>query len=81
MITIGSVVKSTFGRDKDRYFVVVDMDEDFVFLVDGKVRKLLSPKKKRKKHIIETEQTVLISDLKIDKQYRTVLSGLNNSQH
>lgn len=80
MITAGSIVKSSFGRDKDRYFVVVKVDGDFVFLVDGKVRKLLSPKKKRIKHINKTNEIVSLSDLKTDKQFRTVLSRLNNSQ-
>lgn len=80
MITAGSIVKSAFGRDKDRYFVVVKVDGDFVFLVDGKVRKLLSPKKKRIKHIKKTNEIISLSDLKTDKQFRTVLSRLNNSQ-
>lgn len=80
MITTGSIVKSAFGRDKDRYFVVVKIEGDFVFLVDGKVRKLLSPKKKRIKHIIKTNDIVSLSDLKTDKQFRTVLNRLNNSQ-
>ncbi|MEG2282831.1 MAG: KOW domain-containing RNA-binding protein, partial [Rikenellaceae bacterium] len=74
-------VKSAFGRDKDRYFVVVKSDGDFVFLVDGKVRKLLSPKKKRTKHVIITNDVVVLSDLKTDKQFRNVLSRLNNSQN
>ena len=81
MITTGSIVKSAFGRDKDRYFVVIKIEGDFVFLVDGKVRKLLSPKKKRMKHIIKTNDIVSLSDLKTDKQFRTVLSRLNNSQN
>lgn len=81
MITAGSIVKSAFGRDKDRYFVVVKSDGDFVFLVDGKVRKLLSPKKKRTKHVIITNDVVVLSDLKTDKQFRNVLSRLNNSQN
>lgn len=81
MITTGSIVKSAFGRDKDRYFVVIKIEGDFVFLVDGKVRKLLSPKKKRIKHIIKTNDIVSLSDLKTDKQFRTVLSRLNNSQN
>lgn len=80
MITAGSIVKSAFGRDKDRYFVVIKIDGDFVFLVDGKVRRLLSPKKKRIKHVIKTNEVVSLSDLKTDKQFKAVLGRLNNSQ-
>ncbi len=43
---------STTGRDKGIYFVVIDSDnEGYVYLVDGLLRKLEKPKKKKIKHI------------------------------
>ena len=33
------------------YFIVVETDEKFVFLVDGSLRKIENPKKKKIKHI------------------------------
>ncbi len=33
------------------YFIVVDVDENYVYLVDGAVRKVDKPKKKKIKHI------------------------------
>lgn len=51
-LTIGQMVKSRAGRDKDRYFLVLDIiDENFVLLVDGDLRKVDSPKMKKVKHI------------------------------
>ena len=50
-IGIGSVVLSTQGRDKGMYFVVVAVGEGTVYLADGGMRKLASPKKKNVKHI------------------------------
>ena len=50
-INPGDVVVSTAGRDKDNIFLVVDVNDRFVHLVDGKVHKLSSPKKKSAKHI------------------------------
>ncbi len=48
---IGMVVKATAGRDKDKYFVVVKVDGPYVWLVDGKTRRLIAPKKKKVIHI------------------------------
>lgn len=52
-IEIGQVVKSRAGRDKGRIFVVVDiLDDKYVLIVDGDLRKLDHPKKKKIKHLI-----------------------------
>ena len=42
---------STMGRDKGMYFIVVGIEENYVYLVDGSVRKVDKPKKKKIKHI------------------------------
>lgn len=52
-ITKGQVVKSRAGRDKGRIFLIIDIiDEENVFIVDGDLRKLDNPKKKKVKHLI-----------------------------
>ena len=48
---VGMMAKSLSGHDKDSLYVIMDTKDDFVFLVDGKIRTLDKPKKKRKKHI------------------------------
>lgn len=51
-IGVGSVVLSKQGRDKGLYFVVTSVDKKgFVYLADGSMRKLASPKKKNVKHV------------------------------
>lgn len=50
-IESGDVVKSTAGRDKEKIFLVVDVLDNFVYLVDGKTHKTSSPKKKSIKHV------------------------------
>ena len=51
-IKVGQVVKSKSGRDKDKLFIVLDIVDDFyVLLVDGRLRKLKSPKLKNIKHL------------------------------
>ncbi|MDY5730412.1 MAG: KOW domain-containing RNA-binding protein [Eubacteriales bacterium] len=49
---IGRVVLSTQGRDKGRLFIVVDsINEAFVSIADGDLRKLNKPKRKKIKHL------------------------------
>lgn len=51
----GKVVLSTAGRDKDRYFVVLSVLNNFCYISDGKIRKVDMPKKKKIKHLRVTE--------------------------
>ena len=52
-LKIGQIVKSKAGRDKDRVFIICSiLDEQFVFVCDGDLRKLNSPKKKKVKHLM-----------------------------
>ncbi|MBQ2967741.1 MAG: KOW domain-containing RNA-binding protein [Clostridia bacterium] len=73
----GAVVVSTAGRDKDRYFAVLSVENGYAYLADGKVRKVDMPKKKKMKHLqvtaffldhiaekLQTEQTVTNSMLR-----------------
>ncbi len=56
-LAIGQVVKSKAGRDKNRKFLVLDIiDDNFVLLVDGDLRKYNSPKMKKVKHIAKVNQ-------------------------
>ena len=59
-IDMGSVVRSRAGRDAGRLFLVIGiLDEEFVLLSDGDLRKAEKPKKKRRKHLLATGQKIL----------------------
>jgi len=52
-IALGQIVHSRAGRDKGRYFIVVGLiDENYVLIADGDLRKIESPKKKKIKHLV-----------------------------
>ena len=52
MFQIGDFVLSLSGRDKGRTLVVVGIvDEAYVYIADGSLRKLENPKKKKIKHL------------------------------
>ncbi len=44
-------VVSLAGRDRGRIFFVVDIDPVFVYLADGRMRRVEAPKKKKRKHV------------------------------
>lgn len=48
----GQIVISKSGRDKGRLFVVMEIvDEEYIMLADGDLRKVERPKKKNVKHV------------------------------
>ena len=52
-----SLVVSKAGRDQGQLFYVIDADEQFVYLADGKSRRLEKPKRKKRKHIEQIPRT------------------------
>lgn len=48
---IGMLAKSMSGHDKDNIYVILNIDETYVYLVDGERRTFDRPKRKNKKHI------------------------------
>lgn len=59
---VGQIVKSKAGRDKDCYFIIIEDLGEYVYLVDGNLRKLDQPKKKKKKHIQPIH--IVVNDIK-----------------
>lgn len=58
-ITIGSVVYSRAGRDQGNFFMVYSIvDDSNVLIVDGDIRKLMRPKKKKIKHLKNTGEVL-----------------------
>ena len=49
--SLGDLVLSKAGRDGGEIFLVVDIDDDYVKIVNGKYRKISNPKKKKIKHL------------------------------
>ena len=47
----GMLAKSKAGHDKGHLYVIYDVDETYVYLVDGQIRTIDKPKKKKRKHV------------------------------
>lgn len=51
-LSIGQYVRSKAGRDADRVFIVIGIvDEQFVHIADGDLRRVDRPKRKKIKHL------------------------------
>ena len=74
-ITAGSVVISRAGHDCGRAMLVVRNDGEFLFVADGKERKLEKPKKKNKKHVRATSRVIELAGL-TDRSLRRTLREL-----
>lgn len=48
---IGMLAKSKAGHDAGKVYVIIDVDEAYVYLADGRIRTLERLKKKKKKHV------------------------------
>ena len=73
-ITISDVVVSTAGRDAGEWFYVIDEDQIYLLLANGRDRTLEKPKRKKRKHV----QKVLRSETRVAQKLLTgdkVLNG------
>lgn len=54
-LSAGDIVYSKAGRDKDKGFIVLEvLDDEYVLIADGDLRKVQKPKKKKMKHLKKT---------------------------
>lgn len=75
----GTIVYSLAGHDKGDFQVIMDYDEKYAKVCDGKYRPLERPKKKRLIHIKLTNTVVDEEFLRTDKSIREVLKPFNRN--
>ncbi len=71
---------SRAGRDKDVLYVVLDYDDTYVWLADGRRRLLESPKKKKWKHVqlikhLPEEILEQLRSIELDAHVRKILKA------
>ncbi len=72
----GMIVRSRAGHDNEKYYVVVDRDEKFVYLSDGRLKTVRNLKRKKRKHIQPVhyiDETVKRETVLTDGLIRTAL--------
>ena len=73
-LTIADVVVSTAGRDAGKLFYVLEADETWLTLVNGKDRSIEKPKRKKRKHT----NKVLRSETRVAAKLRNGDKVLNS---
>ena len=77
MLEVGNVVYATAGRDKHRFYAVIELGQGEAFIADGKRRKLAVLKRKNILHLRPTKTVLTPQALKTDKQLRLALRPFN----
>ena len=74
LIEPGILAKSKAGRDKDCIYVIISVNDEYVYLADGKKRPVCRAKKKNCKHVqpISKARCDSVSD---DDEIRRVIRG------
>ena len=73
-LSIADVVVSTAGRDAGKLFYVMEADDLFLMLVNGKDRTMDKPKRKKRKHV----KKVLRSETRVAEKLRAGDKVLNS---
>ena len=47
----GMLARSKAGHDKGKVYVIIEVDDTYVYLADGSIRTLVHLKRKKKKHV------------------------------
>ncbi len=73
-VFIADVVIATAGREEGQLFYVINTEQEFLYLVNGKDRTLEKPKRKKRKHT----QKVLRSETRVAEKLRLGDKVLNS---
>ena len=85
-VQVGRIAVSKAGRDTGRVFVIMQViDTHYVYIVDGDLRKLDRPKKKKLKHLKLTENVLSSIEQKLtektkvfDAEIRSAIKSLQS---
>lgn len=75
----GMLARSKAGRDKDCIYVIISVNDEYVYLADGAMRPVCRPKRKKRKHI---QPVIRIRDASTtdDEQIRNILERQNSGR-
>ena len=85
-IARSNIVRSDAGRDKGKLFVVLAVEGEYLLLADGKGRKVESPKRKKRRHVlfVAADDTRLSDKIKSEEkitnsELRRTLAGYRDA--
>ena len=80
---VGKMAISKAGRDKGKYYIVIkQIDDNYVFIADGKLKTIDKPKRKKLKHLnisaevaSEIKEAIISNDNNVDIIIKKFLKG------
>lgn len=78
---IGSFAVSKAGHDKGNIYIVTGENEKYVYLCDGRYKKLSKPKRKNRKHveILKMNKDIKSSEISRDEQIKRLIKIYNSN--
>ena len=79
----GAVVLAIAGREKGEIFLILNVDNDNIYIINGQTRTIENPKKKNKKHLhllCKSELTGLNISQLTDAHVRKFLNDYDKSR-
>jgi ribosomal protein L14E/L6E/L27E len=69
-IAKSDIVRSDAGRDRGKLFVVLAVEGEYLLLADGKCRKVESPKRKKRRHVlfVASDETRISEKIKSEEK-------------
>ena len=87
-IAKSSIVRSDAGRDKGKLFIVMAVQGEYLLLADGKSRKVESPKRKKRKHVLfvaadetRVSQKIISNEKLTNSELRRTLAAYREEVH
>lgn len=53
-LQVGMIVRAVAGKEQDQFYSIIRLEDNFVYLADGRRRTLEQPKRKNRKHVRAT---------------------------
>lgn len=86
----GGFAVSKAGHDLGKTYVILYMDSEYVYLVDGRIRTIDRPKKKKKKHVdgidlidpllVEKVANCSVRDEEIKRAIKLLPNGISSKE-
>lgn len=70
----GSIVKVAAGKEKGKFFVVLELNQNYVIISDGRHRPIEKTKKKNIKHVFATNTVLSEAFLETNKKIRNAIN-------
>ena len=87
-IAKSNIVRSDAGRDKGKLFIVMAVQGEYLLLADGKSRKVESPKRKKRKHVLfvaadetRVSQKIINNEKVTNSELRRTLAAYREEVH